>query len=113
MSGRRSEVPITDSLHKTIAKSGTPLLTLEQETGVKRASIMQRIFPAFDDMEVSSSKLGVTIQPSLQDGVNVRLDERIIIGEFSVEERNDYDPANWHGDSLSDVRIMALGYCST
>ena len=41
MSGRRSEVPITDSLHKTIAKSGTPLLTLEQETGVKRASIMR------------------------------------------------------------------------
>ena len=41
MSGRRSGAPITDLLRKTIMKSGTPLLTLEQETGVKRASIMR------------------------------------------------------------------------
>ncbi len=31
--------PISDLLRKTIADSGIPLLTLEQETGVNRATI--------------------------------------------------------------------------
>lgn len=35
--------PITDLLRETIVASKTPLLTLEQETGVKRASIMRFI----------------------------------------------------------------------
>ena len=33
--------PITDLLRKTVIKSGVPLLVLERETGVKRASIMR------------------------------------------------------------------------
>lgn len=36
---RRS--PITDMLRKTVADSKVPLLVLQQETGVKRASIMR------------------------------------------------------------------------
>lgn len=35
--------PITDLLRETIIASKTPLLTLEQETGVKRASIARFI----------------------------------------------------------------------
>jgi len=33
--------PITDLLRKTIADSGLPLLVIERETGVKRASVMR------------------------------------------------------------------------
>ncbi len=31
--------PMTDLLRKTVAESGIPLLTLQQKTGVERASI--------------------------------------------------------------------------
>ncbi len=33
--------PISDLLRKTIAESGVPLLVLQRETGVTRASIMR------------------------------------------------------------------------
>ena len=33
--------PITDMLRKTIADSGLPLLVIERETGVQRASVMR------------------------------------------------------------------------
>ncbi|MHB1037775.1 MAG: hypothetical protein ACYC35_25430 [Pirellulales bacterium] len=39
---RKTKPPtVSDVLRKTIAESGIPLLTLEQETGVVRASIMR------------------------------------------------------------------------
>ena len=38
---RKHESPITDLLRKTVAESGVPLLVLQRETGVKRASIMR------------------------------------------------------------------------
>ena len=37
----RSKQSMTDVLKRAIAESGLPHLTIEQETGVKRASIMR------------------------------------------------------------------------
>ena len=37
----KNKQPISDVLRKTIADSGIPLLVLERETGVKRASVMR------------------------------------------------------------------------
>jgi plasmid maintenance system antidote protein VapI len=41
MSKSNRPAPITDLLRRTIAESGVPYLTLEQETGLTRASIMR------------------------------------------------------------------------
>jgi plasmid maintenance system antidote protein VapI len=41
MSDSDGEAPISDLLRRTIAESGVPLLRLERETGVTRASIMR------------------------------------------------------------------------
>jgi plasmid maintenance system antidote protein VapI len=40
---KKQAAPITDLLRETIIASKLPLLTLQQETGVKRASIMRFI----------------------------------------------------------------------
>lgn len=52
MSKAKSSSPISDLLRRTIAESGIPLLTLEKQTGVKRASIMRFVrgdqFPRLD-----------------------------------------------------------------
>ncbi len=40
---KKPKSPITDLLRDTIIKSGTPLLVLERETGVVRASIRRFI----------------------------------------------------------------------
>ena len=40
---KKQPAPITDLLRETIIASKTPLLTLQEETGVKRASIMRFI----------------------------------------------------------------------
>ena len=37
----KTKSPISELLRDTIADSGKPLLTIEQETGVKRQSIMR------------------------------------------------------------------------
>ena len=41
MSEGERPAPISDLLRRTIAESGVPLLRLERETGVTRASIMR------------------------------------------------------------------------
>jgi plasmid maintenance system antidote protein VapI len=41
MMPKKPKSPITDLLRKTVAQSGVPLLVLQRETGVKRASIMR------------------------------------------------------------------------
>jgi len=41
MSKRAGKPPISALLRKTIAESGVPLLVLERETGVARASILR------------------------------------------------------------------------
>jgi len=38
---RNESAPITDLLRRTIAASGVPLLVIQRETGVQRASIMR------------------------------------------------------------------------
>lgn len=39
MNKSKAKPPISDLLRRTIAKGGVPLLVLERETGVQRASI--------------------------------------------------------------------------
>jgi plasmid maintenance system antidote protein VapI len=41
MAKRRATQPISDALREAINNSGLPFLTLEQETGVKRQSLMK------------------------------------------------------------------------
>ena len=41
MNKKKPRAPISDLLRKTISKSEQPLLKIERETGVKRASIMR------------------------------------------------------------------------
>lgn len=41
MSKSKTRAPISDLLRQSIAESGVPLLVLQRETGVTRASIMR------------------------------------------------------------------------
>lgn len=43
MNKRKTKPPISDLLRRTIGESGVPLLVLERETGVHRASIRRFI----------------------------------------------------------------------
>jgi plasmid maintenance system antidote protein VapI len=59
--------PITDLLRETIIASKLPLLTLQEETGVKRASIMRFVSGKqslrLDIADKLAAYFGLTLQP--------------------------------------------------
>lgn len=65
MSKRRPKAAISDLLRDTIAKSGIPLLVLERETGVSRASIRRfvegRQFLRLDMADQLATHLGLRL----------------------------------------------------
>ncbi len=83
-----------------VGKVGAEVSRHSNEASVITASL--------DDMELPASELRVAFLPLLQDGVNVRLDQRAVRGEFAVEERDDYDSAFCHGVFLHISRLAQV-----
>jgi plasmid maintenance system antidote protein VapI len=72
MSKSKLPAPISDLLRRTIAESGVPYLTLEQETGVIRASIMRFVrgeqFLRLDMADRLAAYFGLELRPRRKKG---------------------------------------------
>ena len=72
----KPSTPLTDPLRQAIADSGLPLLTLEQETGVLRATIMRFMRGdtslRLDKADALARFFGLELQPRSEKGVTSR-----------------------------------------